>query len=378
MNKKINIYILNIIIFLQGFVFYAPIATIYREKRGISLSQIFLIESIYMILIILMEIPWGRFADKFGYKKTLILSNFIFFLSKIIFFKADSFFMFFIERLLLAISISGLSGCDTALIYVSLDEEDNSERAFAKYGFFANLGFLLGSLLATFIINISIDSAAFYTIIPYGFAFLLSFLLKDIKGKATESLGIKRNLKYVFSKKNIVIIIIAIALITEVVQSITVVLNQGIYIKSNIDIKYFGLILVAIQIINLISVKSYKLTNKIGQKSSIKLFIIIIALSSFSLIFIKNGFLAFIGIALISTSRSFIEPIFMDIKNKSIQSIDRATLLSIYSMFQSIVASIVNPLIGVTSNYSLELGLIVCSIISIISLILMSLGSNRE
>ena len=378
MNKKINIYILNIIIFLQGFVFYAPIATIYREKRGISLSQIFLIESIYMILIILMEIPWGRFADKFGYKKTLILSNFIFFLSKIIFFKADSFFMFFIERLLLAISISGLSGCDTALIYVSLDEEDNSERAFAKYGFFANLGFLLGSLLATFIINISMDLAAFFTIIPYGFAFLLTFLLKDIKGKATESLGIKRNLRDVFNKKNIVIFIIAIALITEVVQSITVVLNQGIYIKSNIDIKYFGLILVAIQIINLISVKSYKLTNKIGQKSSIKLFIIIIALSSFSLIFIKNGFLAFIGIALISTSRSFIEPIFMDIKNKSIQNIDRATLLSIYSMFQSIVASIINPLIGVASNYSLELGLIVCSIISIISLLLMRLGSSRE
>lgn len=378
MNKKINIYILNIIIFLQGFVFYAPIATIYREKRGISLSQIFLIESIYMILIILMEIPWGRFADKFGYKKTLILSNFIFFLSKIIFFKADSFFMFFIERLLLAISISGLSGCDTALIYVSLDEEDNSERAFAKYGFFANLGFLLGSLLATFIINISMDLAAFFTIIPYGFAFLLTFLLKDIKGKATESLGIKRNLKYVFTKKNIVVFIIAIALITEVVQSITVVLNQGIYIKSNIDIKYFGLILVVIQIINLISVKSYKLTNKIGQKSSIKLFIIIIALSSFSLIFIKNGFLAFIGIALISTSRSFIEPIFMDIKNKSIQSIDRATLLSIYSMFQSIVASIVNPLIGVTSNYSLELGLIVCSIISFVSLILMRLGNINK
>ena len=81
-----------------------------------------------MILIILLEIPWGRFADKFGYKRTLVLANFIFFLSKIIFFKADSFFLFFIERLLLAISISGLSGCDSALLFLSLDEEDNSEK----------------------------------------------------------------------------------------------------------------------------------------------------------------------------------------------------------------------------------------------------------
>lgn len=376
MNKRINIYLLNIIIFLQGLIFYAPIATIYRENRGVSISQIFLIESIYMVLIILLEIPWGRFADKFGYKRTLILANFIFFISKIIFFKADSFFMFFIERLLLAISISGLSGCDSALLFLSLDEKDNSERAFARYDFFSNLGFLLGSILSTFIINVSMDLAAFYTIIPYGVAFLLSFLLKDVKGKSLESVGIIKNLKYILQKRNILIFVIAIALVTEVVQSITVFLNQGIYIKSNIDVKYFGLILAAIQIIKLISIKSYKITNKIGQKTTIKLFIMVIFISSFALIFIRKGFLAFTGIALIATSMAFVEPIFMDIKNKSIETVDRATLLSIYSMLGSIISAVINPVIGFAANYSLEGALIVCSIISLISMIF--IGVNKD
>lgn len=376
MNKRINIYLLNIIIFLQGLIFYAPIATIYRENRGVSISQIFLIESIYMVLIILLEIPWGRFADKFGYKRTLILANFIFFISKIIFFKADSFFMFFIERLLLAISISGLSGCDSALLFLSLDEKDNSERAFARYDFFSNLGFLLGSILSTFIINVSMDLAAFYTIIPYGVAFLLSFLLKDVKGKSLESVGIIKNLKCILQKRNILIFVIAIALVTEVVQSITVFLNQGIYIKSNIDVKYFGLILAAIQIIKLISIKSYKITNKIGQKTTIKLFIMVIFVSSFALIFIRKGFLAFTGIALIATSMAFIEPIFMDIKNKSIETVDRATLLSIYSMLGSIISAVINPVIGFAANYSLEGSLIVCSIISLISMIF--IGVNKD
>lgn len=375
MNKRINIYLLNIIIFLQGLIFYAPIATIYRENRGVSISQIFLIESIYMILIILLEIPWGRFADKFGYKRTLILANFIFFLSKIIFFKADSFFMFFIERLLLAISISGLSGCDSSLLFLSLDEEDNSEKAFAVYDFFSILGFLLGSILSTFIINISMDLAAFYTIIPYGVAFLLSFLLKDVKGKSSESIGIIKNLKCILEKRNILIFVIAIALVSEVVQSITVFLNQGIYIKSNIDVKYFGVILAAIQIIKLISIKSYKITNRIGQKTTIKLFVMLILISSFALIFIRNGFLAFTCIALIATSMAFIEPIFMDIKNKSIKNVDRATLLSIYSMFGSVISAVVNPVIGFAANYSLEGGLIVCCIISLISMIF--IGVNK-
>lgn len=377
MNKKKNIYLLSIIVFLQGLIFYAPIATIYRENRGVSISQIFLIESIYMILIILLEVPWGRFADKFGYKRTLIFANFIFFLSKIIFFKADSFFMFFIERLLLAISLSGLSGCDSALLFLSLDEEDNSERAFARYDFFSILGFLLGSILSTFIINISMDLAAFYTIIPYGVAFLLSFLLKDVKGKASESIGIINNLKCILEKRNILVLVIAIALIGEVVQSITVFLNQGIYIKSNIDIKYFGIILAAIQIVKLVSIKSYKITNKIGQKTTIKFFVMLILISSFALIFIRNGFLAIISIALIATSMAFIEPIFMDIKNKSIKTVDRATLLSIYSMVGSVVAAVINPVIGFAANYSLEGGLIACSIISVISVIFISVNRAK-
>lgn len=377
MNKKINIYLLNIIIFLQGFVFYAPIATIYREKRGLSLSQIFLIESIYMILIILLEIPWGRFADKFGYKRTLVLSNLLFFISKIIFFKANSFSMFLMERLILAISISGISGCDSALLFLSLDEKDNSEKVFARYNFFSNLGFLLASISSIIIINISMDLAAFYTIIPYGFAFILSFFIKEVNGGNSENIGIMKNIRYILKKKHVLIFVIGVALVTEVVQSITVFLNQGIYIKSNINIKYFGLILAIIQIIKLISIKSYKLTNRIGQRTTIILFVTLITITSFFLIFIRISFLAIIGITLISTSMEFIEPIFMDIKNKSIKNMNRATLLSIYSMFQSVISATINPLIGFAADYSLEVGLIACSIISIISMILIWLSKGN-
>ena len=94
-----------IIVFLQGFVFYGPIATIYRQNRGLSMSSIFLIESISWVLMIIFEIPWGWFSDKFGYKKTLVISNFLFFISKIIFYKAYSFEMFFLERVLLSLSM---------------------------------------------------------------------------------------------------------------------------------------------------------------------------------------------------------------------------------------------------------------------------------
>jgi len=76
MKADRNYFLLCTIAFLQGFIFYGPIATLYRQSRGISIYEIFMIESIFMILMVAFEIPWGWFADRFGYKTTLALSLF--------------------------------------------------------------------------------------------------------------------------------------------------------------------------------------------------------------------------------------------------------------------------------------------------------------
>ena len=85
MNRKKNIYLMYAIVFLQGMVFYGPIATLYRQVNGISVFQITIIESISYILCILFEIPWGIIADKIGYKKTMCFCCILYFVSKLVF-----------------------------------------------------------------------------------------------------------------------------------------------------------------------------------------------------------------------------------------------------------------------------------------------------
>ena len=60
---KRNVYIMYIISLLQGMVFYAPIATLYRTAQGLSVFQITITESLFFILCLLMEIPWGIIVD---------------------------------------------------------------------------------------------------------------------------------------------------------------------------------------------------------------------------------------------------------------------------------------------------------------------------
>ena len=104
------------------------------------MAEIFLIESISWILILLLEVPWGWFADRFGYKRTLVIANFVFFISKIVFFAAASFPMFLFERVLLSVALSGLSGCDITLLFLSKAPETSSERMFARYRWCATSG----------------------------------------------------------------------------------------------------------------------------------------------------------------------------------------------------------------------------------------------
>lgn len=56
---KRNLWIMYAIALLQGMVFYGPIATLYRQAHGLTIFQITLIESISLVLLILLEIPWG-------------------------------------------------------------------------------------------------------------------------------------------------------------------------------------------------------------------------------------------------------------------------------------------------------------------------------
>lgn len=225
--------------------------------------------------------------------------------------------------------------------------------------------------MSVFIVGVSLDYTALFTIFPYGLAAILTLFLVEVKVDNKEQPKFKESFKQAFSDKTIIIFVISIALIIEVFQSVTVFLNQSQYLKSGIAIKYFGVILVGIQLMRLLSVKSHYLSKKIGNCQAIIFLNLLVILCCIVLIFTASPILSVITIVLISFSIAMIGPIQMDIKNKTIKTSNRATILSIYSMTGSVIASIVNVIIGKTAGYSLEMGFIACSTMSVIAFILM-------
>jgi MFS family permease len=367
--KKNNVIIMYAIVFLQGLVFYGPVATLYRQSRGLNINQIFILESVFIILMLIFEVPWGYFADRFGYKITLLTAYFLFFISKIVFYKAHSFRMFMLEAIIIAIAISGQSGCDSALIYTSVPKED-SQKVFSRYSALGAAGFFTAALLSTIMVRISLDVTALMTIFPYGIAVLLVLFLKDAKGEKEASPSIINSLKSLKNNKVIFLFIIPMALIGETTHSICIFLNQLQYAKSGIDVRYFGYLTAGMQTVCIFSAKAYRLSNRFGENKLIVLMFGVITFSTFGLAFTSNFLLSIIIIAVIEGAFALCQPLSLDIQNKSISDCNRATILSAYAMIADIATSGINLVIGKAADRSLEAGILACGGISLLGFVM--------
>jgi len=368
---KKNYIIMCILSFLQGLVFYAPIATLYRTSRGLSIEEIFITETVLLITIMLFEIPFGYFSDKYGYKNTLVLSSIILLVSKIIFFYARSIEVFLLQAVLSGIAMSGFSGCNEAFIFESIDK-NNTEKAFGIYNAVGTISFLGASIIASILTARSIDTTVFVTIIPFIIGVIVTFLLDDINiNKNRKTLKLSLIITDMKKIKNIFLFILATTLITEVSHSIEAFLNQLQYIRCNIDLKYFGIINAMSQIACLSSGIVYKITKKCGQRRTLFMLFVSMSISIGILIFSTYWLITIMCVIVIQTSTAMSIPIIIDIENKSIDN-NRATMLSIYSMASSIIASIINIFIGKYADVSVKKSLIFsCALISIACVILL-------
>ena len=291
---KRNIYLMYAMTFLQGMVFYGAIATLYRQAQGVTIFQITLIESISYALTIALEVPWGMVADRIGYKRTLVVCCWLYFLSKIIFWQASDFGGFLAERVLLSVVIAGLSGVDTSVLYLCAGPE-NSQHVFGVYNSLGMAGLLTASAVYTLFIGENYRLAGLLTVFSYGAAALLSLALTEVhpapeKAEAREPFG--ATLRATLAAPGLLVFLIAVGLLTEVHQTVTVFLNQLQYERCGMGSTAIGAVYIAATLLGLCGVWSAAVTRRTGSRRAAVLFCLAPALAC--------GLLAFTDRALLS------------------------------------------------------------------------------
>ena len=311
--------------FLEGLCFYAPVATLYRQAAGLTLAQIGVIESVSVALMLLLELPWGRVADRLGHRRVIVLSTALYALSKVVFWRADGFGDFMLERVILAVALSGLSGCDSAYLYACGAPEEG-QRRFGLWGAVQTAGLVTAGVCSTLFFGEHYRAAAGWTVVTYGLA----------------------------------------ALFTETVQFVTIFLSQVQYQRSGIPLRWFGLLYVLTTLAALAGVRSHRITGRLGKRGGTLLLIGGSAALCLLLALLPLPGASVLGIMGLRAAGALFEPLSLDLQNAAAHPGGAAAQLSCNAMVMELTAAALNPAFGAAADlgtgWALLLGAAACGV----------------
>lgn len=360
--------------FFSAFDITSAIWVLYLGFKGMTLAQIGLLEGIFHITGFISEIPTGALADLFGRKKIIIIGRITSLISAIIMLFSNSFMGFAIGFILSAWGYNLNSGSEEALIYDTLKKLDREEE-FLKVNGKINLIIEVSQGLAVFIGGIlsQIDfSISYITAVVIGsISLVLStrFIEVDVISKENQSINIinhlKQSIDIVKNNKRLLNILIFFPLIYTF-SAIVYFYGQQLFN----DMEYSRISISIIFLFNgIFSSLGAILSSKIYKKyKSLGWIIISISISVFTIFMgIGKGNLSIVFFLGIGFLTSILQPISSNLINSMVESNQRATIISVESMFYSIMMIILFPICGfIGDRVYLELSFIMVGIVGVL------------
>lgn len=381
MYIKKNIWILYAISLLQGLVFYAPIATLYRQAAGLTVLQIAVIESVMLVLCVALELPWGLLADRIGYKKAMVLCCSLFTLSKVIFWQADSFGGFLLERILLSAVVSGLSGLDVSLLFLSCGGRADSQWIFGIYNSLGTLGMVFASVVYAVFIKENYRLAALLTLVSYSVAALLSLGLQEVKEFGAQRplrKDFRGALEETFGNRSLLLLLAAAALMGETHQMFTVFLNQLQYVRAGLSPAGMGYAFCLMTLCGLLGGFSSRLTRRLGKRRFGSGLLIGTGAACALLAVTASPVLSVLGLVLLRLCFTLFQPLQTELQNRYVRTDNRATALSIQAILMNGAAIFMNLLYGELAELSLSLVLWTGAVFCLASVPLYALSFVRR
>lgn len=162
----------NIRIFqITGFditVLIVPVIVLIWLEAGLDFHEMLLLQGIFILPILVLEIPSGSIADSIWNRKGCTgIYHLLFSLSMFLYAIGDEFFSFALAELLAGMGIAFETGSDTALVYDSLqslehDVDEKFGKIVSKRMTIMFLGGALGALAGGFIGSLSIIQMPIY------------------------------------------------------------------------------------------------------------------------------------------------------------------------------------------------------------------------
>ncbi|MBN2605084.1 MAG: MFS transporter [Bacilli bacterium] len=353
--------------FTQGFWL------LYLRFKGFELFEIGMLETVFHVTSLSMEVPTGVIADVFGRKLSRVLGVLSYLLYILIIVISANFVWALVGFIFCGLSYTFESGSGDALVYDSLKEMKQEDR-FMKINGNKEVIFQIASSISLFvggyIAMVSFNLSFGLTAVFYGIALVIILLMKETpikrdpnKKKISQLLYDQYviGFKVVMKNKRLFYLIVIGAMMLAPVTSLFLYLPDHLiglqYSKFEIGVLLGAHSLMAA----LGGYFAHKLEKKYKEKK-ILYFVPLFMTISFWLIL--NEKIIYMPFILLGFLESIFYVVLLDYMNKIIPSEIRATALSVSGLMFSLVMIVIFPIIGYLGDmYSLPVGFFVLAII---------------
>lgn len=368
-NLPKNIVLLYLVKIAKWFNLVMPIVVLFYQENGMSMSQIFILKSIYSVAMVVTELPSGYMADVWGCRKTIILGSVLGSLGILIYSLSSNFYSFAMAEIILGIGFSFVSGADSAILYDSL-KADNREDEYIKYegsitsaGNFAEaLAGVAGGLLATFSLRTPYYFQFFVASIGIPAAMMLKepeHILERVRLSMSQIISIVKQTYLQVEMRSAIMI----SSFTGAATLTYAWFVQPYFQEAKVPVSVFGVLWTLLNLsAGIFSMFSYKVERLLGNKKTLLLIVILIS-AGFILTALE---VSLAGIAILFgfyMVRGIATPVLKDQINQYTDSKVRATILSVRNLEIRIIFAAIGPILGfLTDKFSLSTALIVCGV----------------
>lgn len=213
--KKLKFDSYDGVCFLNGLVFFAPVALLVRTQAGVSEHIFFLLQALLSGVIFLGEIPTGFITDKIGYRKSLILAQVLLLGARSLLlaaFVSRSLVLFVVEAVVEGIAACFTSGTGSAYLYALYGENGYLAKT-AHAGNFGTAGFIISTVAYAGIYKISgMEGLLITTVVMDVIAVVCSFYLRSESSKTIIADRKEVQILAVFKNKKAFLFVISLAI----------------------------------------------------------------------------------------------------------------------------------------------------------------------
>ena len=355
----------------------AVIIPFFREWGRLSFVQIFALQTWFMLVSFLMEVPTGAVADRFGRKVSVACGGFLLAAGSLLYGTFPHLAVFVVAEAVFAIAITLISGADEALAYDSLlaqGREPEASRVMARLeaakltGIFA--GALLGAVVAS---RFGVRWPMLLQAVPLGLSGLVALTLTEPprgKKEATEGGSYLRLLSGGLHHFRSAPELRALALdqvACATVAWLVIWLYQLQLARVGVPLAAFGVVHAAMGLGQIAFLSRVAWVERVvgGKARLARLTALVPALAMLGLAGATGVATSIVLIVAAATAGLGRPPLFSGPINRLIPSERRATVLSAVSAARTLAVAMVYPAVGAILDRSLVAALVFVGVLGL-------------